>query len=560
MKLQLPVCAGFKFVLPLCMAAMAGCTEVDPTPEEPDVPIPEIEDVTEADFFKGEYNGTIESSSCGQFTVYINDAGMMPSSGYSPDSKYLKLEIYAPKQSDPRYAAIPVGNYVYNGEENEAAGFISGLYSNLVLTDEAGDIFGEYHLSEASLEVSETGSGTCRYDIVLTTDDEITRKIVYEGPVEFEDISGEPIPLVPVESDISTLFIGGGGTLYSTDESGVSNIFLQFYDMDRNDDGLLIPPGSLLSVDLYCKLDADGFISPGRYRADYTLSGSDLTYTAGFTLDYFGTLIPGGSYVTAADAQANLSYGFLTEGDIIVEQTAGQYDLKFDLVMEGGYEFTASYAGAIQIENRDDGDDDQGSGTETVYSTLDKDITVDFSSGALTAKAGYFGQYYSELTSNWIINVLPDGSGLQKEGIHIEICDAFAEYDGTIPEGTYSGKYTYEPDSFIPGYMTDQVLQGTWYVSYDENGEISGYAPAMDGTIDIAHNEDGTYTISFSCYDDAETPHNFKGEWTGNIAVSDETGADSASLRMSSFEMPYAGILRRTADVQPLRIATAGVL
>ena len=28
--------------------------------------------------------------------------------------------------------------------------------------------------------------------------------------------------------------------------------------------------------------------------------------------------------------------------------------------------------------------------------------------------------------------------------------------------------------------MHDGALQGTWYVLYDENGNISGYAPAME--------------------------------------------------------------------------------
>lgn len=72
--------------------------------------------------------------------------------------------------------------------------------------------------------------------------------------------------------------------------------------------------------------------------------------------------------------------------------------------------------------------------------------------------------------------------------------------------------------------MHDGALQGTWYVLYDENGNISRYAPAMEGEVDIVKNGDGTYTVFFLCYDDAETPHSFEGEWSGEIVVSDETG------------------------------------
>lgn len=490
--------------------------------------------VSEANYFKGIYNGTIEATSSGHFTIYINTAGKDPDEGYSPQCSYLKLEVYTRKQTDPREARIPAGQYTYNGEEDENPGCISGLYSNLIITDETGDIFGEYQLSQVSMDVTETSDGNFRYDLVITTDDDVTRSFVYEGPASFEDESGEPIPLTPVMNDIATVLTGASGTFYSKDGTGVSNVFLQFYDMDRNIDGLLIPPGNLLSLDLYCTLDSRGMIASGKYKADYTLSGSDFTYTAGFTLDYFGTLIPGGSYVTAADAVPNLSYGFLTEGDVTVSEDGGIYDITFDLTMEGGYKFSASYSGSILIENMDDGDDSDDDDPQTYYySTLEDDVTVDFEPGAVTAKAGYFGQYYSELTSNWIINILPDGSGIEKEGIHIEFCDTYAEYDGTIPEGTYTGKYTYEPDSFVPGYMVDQVLQGTWYVKYDDSGNIVGYAPAMEGTVDVKNNGNGTYTISFSCYDDAETPHNFSGTWTGEITVSDETELASTSVRNS---------------------------
>lgn len=492
--------------------------------DDPDIPDISDENRIEADFFKGVYNGTVKSTSSGYFTVEINDNGCSSDEGYLPDGCYVRLEVYTSKQHDPRYASIPTGTYVYrSGEtEPETSGSISGEYSSLVITDEDGDIYGEYMLVEAELEVTDNGGGEFVYDLTVTTDDEITRNIIYKGVAVFTDESGEPIPLNPVKNDIKTEFGTATAVLYSTDENGISNILLNFSDMERNLDGLFVPPGNLLQIDLFGAIDASGMISEGSYRADTTGSAGAFTYTAGFVLDLFGTLIPGGSYNTAADASAQLSYGFLTGGTLDIKHEGETYHIGFNLEMEGGYVLSASYEGPIVITDRYPEDPEPE--PDPVYTTLTEDVVADFTKGEMTAKAGYFGRYYSSLTSNWIVNILPAEGSLQREGLHIEFCDEFSEYDGNIPAGTYVAGYAYEPDTFVPGYMHDGALQGTWYVLYDENGNISGYAPAMEGEVDIVKNGDGTYTVSFLCYDDAETPHSFEGEWSGEIVVSDETG------------------------------------
>lgn len=72
-------------------------------------------------------------------------------------------------------------------------------------------------------------------------------------------------------------------------------------------------------------------------------------------------------------------------------------------------------------------------------------------------------------------------------------------------------------------------MLGSWLCLYKDS-EIHGGAPAIEGSMTLAKNDDGTYAISFDCIDDLK--YNFKGSWTGRINVIDAS-SDSEAMKSS---------------------------
>ena len=57
-------------------------------------------------------------------------------------------------------------------------------------------------------------------------------------------------------------------------------------------------------------------------------------------------------------------------------------------------------------------------------------------------------------------------------------------------------------NTFMPGYIDDGYLAGSWYAEL-EGGYATGVkAPLTEGTVTVTLNGDGTQTYTFDCTDD----------------------------------------------------------
>jgi hypothetical protein len=93
---------------------------------------------------------------------------------------------------------------------------------------------------------------------------------------------------------------------------------------------------------------------------------------------------------------------------------------------------------------------------------------------------------------------------------------------------------------YIPGYINDGYLTGTWYAVL-ENGELTDiYTPFYSGSITIADNGNGTSTFTFDCVDDGG--YSIKGSVTASVV---DASAQALSLNRPTIAAPAKGFSLR---------------
>lgn len=126
------------------------------------------------------------------------------------------------------------------------------------------------------------------------------------------------------------------------------------------------------------------------------------------------------------------------------------------------------------------------------YTNIGKDISINsFTSVTFLNQKDIF----DEGVNVWEADLFDENTSRL---VHFRFCTAL---DVNSPEGTYKiDKFNYKSGIAIRGWTTlyhsERRAHGTYYCSYDENGQIDCYSCGEDGTISISKNTDGNYTIS----------------------------------------------------------------
>lgn len=360
--------------------------------------------------------------------------------------------------------------------------------------------------------------------MVVTTSDGLVHHVFYEGEVALinETGGGSADPDLPdtagefpaIEQDVDAVFDRCASVLLGS-YSGISEVNVQFANMGTDENGDWIGPGTALDVHFYTRLNSKYEIEEGTYTCG---RGNAGLFRPGGALD-IGIWAVFGTYVTSLDGDDNKTVGLVESGEIDVIRNGDTFTVTFNLGMQGGHQFTGSYSGPIRIDGS----------TAGILSTLTGDYEVDFTQGEIKATANYWGDFYNTGTGNWTIDISPAPGSTQDDTFITDICCANTGFDDDI-SGTYTASTNNEAGTFMPGYVSGTNIMGTMYLGgFDTNGYVTKLAPAMEGKVTISKNGDGTYTISFDCMDDAVTPHNFHGTWTGPLnLVNQSTAAASA--------------------------------
>lgn len=290
-------------------------------------------------------------------------------------------------------------------------------------------------------------------------------------------------------------------------EDGNMYYFIHITDVGFDDDGYALPNGKFFRIGLISKEAPEDMNHIGLPVGTFRLGSGD------------GGIDTEEGYYFETDADSHASdTGYYKEAECTISRDGSVYSVEFIATFSDGRRGHATYKGDVSLE---DYSDPHGEGAMT---TLTGDYVADLS-GTDTVEAIYWGDYFKNGAGNWVLKAASDN----KDGFSFEIfCK---ELDPTAPEpGTYTVTTDYEVGTCIQGTLFFGYMLGSWLYLYKDS-EIHGGAPAIEGSMTLAKNDDGTYAISFDCIDDLK--YNFKGSWTGRINVTDASSTDSEAMKSS---------------------------
>lgn len=433
------------------------------------------------------------------YYVVLSDKPISEEALTQPDSYSYTLDFYVEAGSTSGNE-LPEGNWPLGAPGETAPMTLGWDYSFFYYASPDGwDDYVPY-FSEGSVDVSRAGD-VYTLEGSFTDEDGNSHHFVYSGELfanSEPDPEPEPTPdAIEIEATLAT-------ALYYSDSDGVMNITMQFTDMTPDAEGYVYPPGSLLQLDVYMPYNEDGRIATGIY--DVTEMGGE-EYTVA---TYYSSL------TYSPDANTDFSeYGLRSGGTVEISGSPdfGLYNVTCDLVTEDGIPVKCTYEGYLEVSGMS-------------MTTLTGDYELDLE--GVTGMAAYYGDAYGTGGANWMF-ILSSTSG--GDGVQVELVGEAADFEAGIPSGEYKPMASDlpSPGEYVPGFIFDNTLYGSWYICTDAQDRPVGYAPAVDGTVKVVNNGDGTYDITFDCVDDAGNV--WDGSWTGEIETLDNSQASSYSVK-----------------------------
>ncbi len=289
-----------------------------------------------------------------------------------------------------------------------------------------------------------------------------------EGHYIIFDWSGEVDGFNFASDDVEFVAQFFGGEYY--DEGPRHNYYFVLSDVEV-DGNEAVEGATYYYFDVYSdELNENLTLPNGVYTFDITNSYADGTFTEEYGFAFYA----GGSQDTVWYMYDEGSTLTVTDGKIVAE-----------LLMQDGSKHTVTYEGDLSFE--------AAGGSE-----LTEDMEINVSGWTIFAE--YYDQYYSNDTDNWYVSIYEDfesGSG------RYFVLDLLADFATSVDyRGTFTASDSCGINTFMPGYIDDGYLAGSWYAEL-EDGSVSGImAPLTDGTITVTYNGDGTQTFAFDCRND----------------------------------------------------------
>ncbi len=428
------------------------------------------------------------------------------------EGKYiLYLDIYGANTTDTRHPVLPEGTYTL-GEE-KVAGTLNSKYSGAV------DYVGQpIQLTAGEVKVART-EDTYTINLLYTLTDGTVIEAVYVGGLDFE--IGHVAPKVPkIDHDVTTTFVGVKAAYVSKDQSltGYNDqIDINIYDAEPNEENLQTD-GYLLT----CQ-----FVMPDVDR--YNIVFPSNTYTV--SLDYQPYTTPVGDVIALSDsgihqigttvrhinaATGEVKYAAIVSGSVTfnTEDNFETYTVDVEMTTAEGFAFKGTYNGPIDVEGELP---PRGDWESPLYEDKVLDLGDD---PKMTIKYRSYSKIFQ------IDGIAKGESGTNVEGFRIEInakeMDNTVIPTGTFRAGTESGDFALGTVDRIDGVSFDgsfgyiDYFYEFWYIDFHTP---EAFAPATDGTVTITKNDDGTYTIDYELYDDAQPRNKITCNITCNLTL-----------------------------------------
>ena len=526
-------------LLALAAFVMVGCETTTPDPDPVPPPSVEYDHELTATVFTGELYDDMSNNGEANFYTFLSDRPF-DSDGYADIAgTYYLFDIYAPA-SALETEALPAGTYKL-GEPDATEEMTFGIdYSCVYLPGEEGR-----YLTDGTLVVTVEGD-TYTFDAVLTDETGATHHVTYTGPTEYSYSPGgggdEPTYNAisePVDIEASLAV-----ATYASDANDVMTVTFQFTDMDVDDEGYVIPPGAMFTVEAYLPYNEDGKLALGTYEVNNTYD--EYSVSPGY--DFYGYTL--GSYAVKYPDATTYEVGYVSAGSMSItgSRDFDLYTIECDFTTIEGVSIKCRFEGNLTVSGM----------PLPYYSTLTGDYTLNISGNS--GAGSYYGDYYGTGGGNWMIDLAPSGTG---DGMQIDLVAEGLDFSAGIPTGTYTASSYPYPGEYAAGYMDGYYLTGVWYYGYADDGAgdvyISNMAPATSGDLNITNNGNDSYTISFEFLDD--NGNTWDGTWEGTLALTDVSagGYSASSVRPAAKavakDVQKAGI--KAADVSKIQVRPA---
>ncbi len=526
-------------LLALAAFVMVGCETTTPDPDPVPPPSVEYDHELTATVFTGELYDDMSNNGEANFYTFLSDRPF-DSDGYADIAgTYYLFDIFAPA-SALETEALPAGTYKL-GEPDATEEMTFGIdYSCVYLPGEDGR-----YLTDGTLVVTVEGD-TYTFDAVLTDETGATHHVTYTGPTEYSYSPGgggdEPTYNAisePVDIEASLAV-----ATYASDANDVMTVTFQFTDMDVDDEGYVIPPGAMFTVEAYLPYNEDGKLALGTYEVNNTYD--EYSVSPGY--DFYGYTL--GSYAVKYPDATTYEVGYVSAGSMSItgSRDFDLYTIECDFTTIEGVSIKCRFEGNLTVSGM----------PLPYYSTLTGDYTLNISGNP--GVGYYYGDYYGTGGGNWMIDLAPSGTG---DGMQIDLVAEGLDFSAGIPTGTYTASSYPYPGEYAAGYMDGYYLTGVWYYGYADDGAgdvyISNMAPATSGDLNITNNGNDSYTISFEFLDD--NGNTWDGTWEGTLALTDVSagGYSASSVRPAAKavakDVQKAGI--KAADVSKIQVRPA---
>lgn len=476
--------------------------------------------VIDCTFMSGTYYGS-QYGLNGEYNYYTILSDMEYNDGAMDGGSYYAFDLYtasAPENPDNPLPAA--GTYVLGEQGATADMTFAPDHTQALRTSVDGEVVFDVGFTEGTLIISYDG-GVMLAEASLTDETGMRHYLTYSGNPDYDNASGGSGGETVLNQDIDMEASQGAAVYVSGEEGGLMEVQLTFTDMEVDFFGYVVPPGSILNVDVFMHYDESGNIATGKYA----LVGSDVSMPEAMSINpgeyfnYMGVTLTMGTYISYIDESENVFEGLISDGEMKVSGEPGNYTVECSFVTAEGYSVECSYNGALEV-----------TGFPGPYSTLTDDYTLDLEGASGSAQ--FWGDYYGNGTGNWIV-VLESATDV----VQLELITEEVDFNAGLASAVYTPSVdpvNPAPGEYVTGYLDGDYLMGTNYMETLE-GLIVGCAPAVSGDLSITNNGDDTYTISFAFTDDLG--HVWDGEWTGVLDFSNRSYAPERTFCRKSGEV-----------------------
>ena len=375
---------------------------------------------------------------------------------YIDEENYHALDMQ--DNTNPNDKCLTAGNYTMDN-----GGVTS--WSNFLWNIETGE--GAY-VVDADITLTHNQDGTSTIQGFFESEYGDVLNINWTGVIEGFTFGGNDSEEVVFNA---TFF---GGEYYDFD---IHNYYFALSDVEI-DGNLAVPGATYYYFDLYTDQVNDSLTIP---NGVYTFDKSN-SYASGTFSEEYGY----GFYVNEDSTPVWYIYG---EGSTV---TVTDNKIVAELILEDGTKHTVVYEGNLSLGNTGDDDDDNGN-----TNTGDMDVSI----SNTTIYAEYYDQWYSPDTDNWLVQVYED---IETGNGKYFVFDLLADYATSVDyRGTFTASDGYEINTFVPGFIDEGYLAGSWYAEIEDGVATGVMVPLTGGTITVTFNDDGSQTFVLDCTDDS---------------------------------------------------------